>query len=213
MKIDITLDEVQNARFRNIYYDIIREYLKKGLFNEKELETVLMIYHKFVLANGPKAKYMTKRQFAEFFAIYFQIYDLRIIERIILKLTVNEAIVIYVKPQSWLNLYMICTTDSLDDLMEYVFGVYDLHDSGFLTREVITIFISSCVVEEEDDTEELTLDMVDLIIKRFDIDKDGRISYDDYCQTVRKTPDLLQFLGTCVPSNEHELIFNRKLYR
>lgn len=44
-------------------------------------------------------------------------------------------------------------------------------------------------------------DMVELLIKKFDVDRDGVISYEDYASVVRKQPLLLQFLGQCFPTH------------
>lgn len=41
--------------------------------------------------------------------------------------------------------------------------------------------------------------MLDLLFKKFDLDKDGVISYEDYSTVVRQQPLLLEFLGTCMP--------------
>lgn len=43
-------------------------------------------------------------------------------------------------------------------------------------------------------------DMVELLFKKFDVDKDGAISFDDYSTIVTKQPMLLEFLGQCFPN-------------
>lgn len=44
--------------------------------------------------------------------------------------------------------------------------------------------------------------MVELVFKKFDVDKDGFISYDDYSSVVMEQPMYLEFLGTCLPSTD-----------
>lgn len=41
--------------------------------------------------------------------------------------------------------------------------------------------------------------MLDLLFKKFDVDKDGIISFEDYSSVVRQQPLLLEFLGACMP--------------
>lgn len=41
--------------------------------------------------------------------------------------------------------------------------------------------------------------MLDLLFKKFDIDRDGVISFEDYSTVVRQQPLLLEFLGSCLP--------------
>lgn len=36
-------------------------------------------------------------------------------------------------------------------------------------------------------------------MRKFDVDRDGKISFDDYSKTVDQTPNLLEFLGQLIP--------------
>lgn len=42
--------------------------------------------------------------------------------------------------------------------------------------------------------------MVELLFRKFDVDRDGFISYEDYAAVVTKQPMLLEFLGQCFPN-------------
>lgn len=42
--------------------------------------------------------------------------------------------------------------------------------------------------------------MIEVITKKMDLDRDGRISFNDYKQTVLKEPMMLEVLGKCLPS-------------
>lgn len=41
--------------------------------------------------------------------------------------------------------------------------------------------------------------MIDLTLKKMDLDKDGRICYEDFEETVKSEPLLLEAFGTCLP--------------
>lgn len=43
--------------------------------------------------------------------------------------------------------------------------------------------------------------MLELIFKKFDLDKDTNIGFDEYVSIVRKQPQLLEFLGAIFPSD------------
>ena len=43
--------------------------------------------------------------------------------------------------------------------------------------------------------------MLDLLFRKFDIDKDGVISYDEYASVVKSQPMLMEFLGKCLPES------------
>lgn len=42
--------------------------------------------------------------------------------------------------------------------------------------------------------------MLEVIFKKFDTDRDGAISYEEYAVVVKKNPMLLEFLGQCYPN-------------
>lgn len=42
--------------------------------------------------------------------------------------------------------------------------------------------------------------MLEVITKKMDLDRDGRISFNDYKQTVLNQPMMLEALGECLPS-------------
>lgn len=42
--------------------------------------------------------------------------------------------------------------------------------------------------------------MLEVLFKKFDTDRDGTISYEEYAAVVTKEPMLLEFLGQCFPN-------------
>lgn len=50
-----------------------------------------------------------------------------------------------------------------------------------------------------EDADDSTPDFVEIIMKKMDQDRDGKISFDDYKKTVLKFPCVLEFLATCLP--------------
>ncbi|XP_075166111.1 calaxin-like [Haematobia irritans] len=198
-KLDATLDDVQNTRFSNIYHDLIKQMSKQTQFTEMEVQSILMVYHKFVLANGPKAESMTIKQFNNLFLVLFKVYDLQIIERILAIITSDTKK--EVDPVAWVKLFSVFMSNKLEQKMKFAFEIYDVGGTGALTREIVTLAVEKFFTgDDEDEINELRSDMVDLIFNKFDVDKDGIISYDDYSTVVTKQPMLLEFLGQCFPN-------------
>ena len=54
-------------------------------------------------------------------------------------------------------------------------------------------------------------DLVEMTIKKMDKDKDGRISFSDYHDTVTKEPLLLEAFGNCLPSSPAGIDFSNKI--
>lgn len=120
-KLDATLDDVQNTRFTNIYHDLIKQMSKQTQFTEMEVQSILLVYHKFVLANGPKAKSMTIKQFNNLFLVLFKVYDLQIIERILLLIT--SDLKKEVDPVAWVKLFSVFMSSKLEQRMQFTFQV------------------------------------------------------------------------------------------
>ncbi|XP_037940782.1 EF-hand calcium-binding domain-containing protein 1-like [Teleopsis dalmanni] len=198
-KLDQTLDDVQNTRFDNTYHDFLAYMVKQSVFTSMEVKCILLVYHKYVLANGPKAKNMTRKQFFHLFLVLFHIYDLQIIERILLHLTSEQ--IKDVDPIAFVKLFSVFMTDKLEHRMRFAFQIYNVQGTGYLNREVVTQAVEKFFIgDDEDEINELRSDMVELLFQKFDVDKDGVISYEDYSSVVSKQPLLVCFLGECLPS-------------
>jgi hypothetical protein len=52
----------------------------------------------------------------------------------------------------------------------------------------------------EDDPDEGVKDLVDLVLKKMDRDRDGRISLVDYREAIAIEPLLLEAFGPCLPT-------------
>lgn len=120
-KLDATLDDVQNTRFSNIYHDLVKQMSKQTQFTEREVASILLVYHKFVLANGPKAKSMTKKQFHNLFLVLFKVYDLQIIERILMLIT--SDLKKEVDPVAWVKLFSVFMSNKLEQKMKFTYQV------------------------------------------------------------------------------------------
>lgn len=53
----------------------------------------------------------------------------------------------------------------------------------------------------EEDPDEGIKDLVEITLKKMDLDHDGRLSYQDYSEAVRNEPLLLEAFGPCLPSS------------
>lgn len=54
---------------------------------------------------------------------------------------------------------------------------------------------------QDEDPEEGVRDLVELALRKLDVDKDGKISYQDFLQAVTEEPLLLEAFGQCLPAD------------
>ncbi|BFF89658.1 EF-hand calcium-binding domain-containing protein 1 [Drosophila madeirensis] len=198
--LDATIDSMENSRFVAVYGGLIRELVANSHLSQTDVNCLLMVYYKFAKANGPNAKMMTKLQFYQLFLVLFKVSNVETIDRTLFAVTKDVK---YVSPQAWVQLFSLYTTKDLSVRMRFAFDIYDTKGTGFIDREQVSLACEKFFTgEDEDEITELRADMGEFIIKKFDIDKDGLISFEDYSAVVSEQPCLLEFLGRLFPSPE-----------
>ncbi|CAD7090018.1 unnamed protein product [Hermetia illucens] len=85
----------------------------------------------------------------------------------------------------------------------FCFRVYDLNSDGFITKDEMFTLLRNCLIKQpqDEDPDEGVKDFVEIVLKKFDIDKDGKVSFQDFCQTVGEEPLLMEAFGQCLPTD------------
>ncbi|XP_044313136.1 calcium and integrin-binding protein 1-like [Drosophila rhopaloa] len=201
--LDSTIDSMENSRFSALYSGLIKELAATSKMSTLDITCLLCVYYKFVKFNGPSARQMKKSQFYQIFLVLFNVSNVQVIERTLLAITKDTK---FVSPQAWIDLFDLYTTDDLDVRMRFAFDVYDTKGTGVIDREQVGVACGHFFSEGDDEDElvELKADMTEFIMKKFDVDKDGVISFEDYSSVVSQQPILVEFLGWLFPSNEEK---------
>lgn len=204
--LDFTLDYMENARFNYIYGPIVAHL--DSPFSNTELLCLAMIYHKFALENGPRAKFITQKQLGNILEHMFYVTDREINISIVSKISYDPDCVDpkfssdrHVSLPSFIRMFAIYFSKDMEKRMKFAFGIYDEHDRGFLDREQVVKFVDKFFHgDDEDEVFELRADMVEMIFTKFDLDKDMLITIDEYSEVVQKHPLMMEFLGTIFPT-------------
>ncbi|NXO04643.1 EFCB1 protein, partial [Rhinopomastus cyanomelas] len=99
---------------------------------------------------------------------------------------------------------------TLEERIQYCFEVYDLNGDGFIAREAIFQMLKNSLLKQPpEDSEEGIKDLVDIVLKKMaisfllqDRDRDGKISFTDFDQSVRDENLLLEAFGQCLPDRK-----------
>lgn len=119
-RIDTTMDDMANTKFLTLYSSLIKQFSASTEFTHTEVVCLLIIYYKFVQINGPTAKQMKKKQMYNLFLVLFRIYDMTLIERILLNITAD---VIYIGPEAWMKLFSVFLSKNLETRMQFAYKV------------------------------------------------------------------------------------------
>lgn len=119
-RIDSTMDDMANNKFLTTYSSLIKQFTQTTEFTHTEVVCLLIVYYKFVRMNGRSAKQMLKKQMYSLFLVMFRIFDIQIIERILLNISVDAT---YISPEAWMKLFSIFTTTDLNERIQFAYKV------------------------------------------------------------------------------------------
>jgi len=96
---------------------------------------------------------------------------------------------------------------SLDDQISYCYEVYDINGDHSIGRDELSHCLKGSLYpipqlskEENDDLEsEGHRELVELAMRKFDLDRDGQIKEEEFRTAVHNDPLLLQAIGECLP--------------
>ncbi|XP_029044750.2 EF-hand calcium-binding domain-containing protein 1-like [Osmia bicornis bicornis] len=114
----------------------------------------------------------------------------------------NEGII---RLEPWIMGLDLYLRGSLREKIEFCFKVYDLNNDGFITKDEIFQLFKNCLMKQpgEEDPDEAVRDLSEMALKKLDVDRDGKISFQDYKVAVTEEPLLLEAFGQCLMTDEN----------
>jgi hypothetical protein len=92
----------------------------------------------------------------------------------------------------------------LDEQIEFCYCVYDINGDGALEREELMMFLHGCLIQGEVldglAVQEGIKELVDITMKKLDVNADGEITFCDFKDACYKDPLLMQSCGLFLPA-------------
>ena len=82
------------------------------------------------------------------------------------------------------------------------FRVYDLNGDRYISKEEMFQMLKNCLVKGAEEDEDGVKDLVDLVLKKLDEDRDGRVSEADWNGAIAKETLLMEAFGQCLPTTK-----------
>lgn len=92
---------------------------------------------------------------------------------------------------------------TLEECIAFCYFIYDINGDRLLGRDELFFCLKNCLLQTagiEEDIEESIKDLVEVAMKKLDVDKNGKISFSDFEAAVKNDPLLLEACGPCLPS-------------
>ncbi|XP_059484251.1 calaxin-like [Neocloeon triangulifer] len=200
---------------------LIESLKKRTHFNKREIEALLKL-HRSLAANaqkrqmprGPKPANMgsgseggravlDRECFRELLHNSLDLTEEKLMERIFHAFDKRSEGVI--DGERWVLGMSVLLKGSLAEKQSYCFNVYDLNGDGFISKEEILHLLSGCLATPatgDEDPEEGVRDLTDVALRKMDVDRDGKLSFNDYVEANKQEPLLLEAFGPCLPSEQ-----------
>ncbi|XP_074027090.1 calaxin-like [Leptinotarsa decemlineata] len=191
-----TLDE---TRFLKRYDKFTKKMANETHFNEEEIQSLVLIHYRFLTDEQKSRKTMTNEQILSVLIDTFDMTNEKMANNVAMALDWKTGGQKITKAR-WLRMLSLFLRGSLREKIKFCFSVYDTRRTGFLSRELLFGYLNKAFFNTDGKPdEESTRDMVDILMKKMDHDRDGKISFKDYKTSVLRQPCLLEFLGQCLP--------------
>lgn len=199
---DRTCDTTEEWSFLNTHKDLLKNTGKMWHFDQDEVHEIAMIYYKLLKESESGMKdELPSKNFSNFLHKAFGFADDSLIERIFVAL---DGITTHVSLKTYLSTMSLYLRGTMQEKVRYCFKVYDLGGKMEIKRDQMVNLLRRFVYKhQEEDIEESVKDLVDIIIKKIDLDKDGVVSFADYSSSVRKEPMFLECFGQVLPDRKH----------
>lgn len=201
-RYDRTCDSTEEWIFLNYHKNTLKHPAAMWRFDRDELHEIAMIYYKLLRDAGSNLKQnLPRSSFSNVLHKAFGMADDSLIGRICIAL---DFIPEGVSLRNWISAMSLFLRGSLSDQIDYCFKVYDIAGRNEIRRDDMVHLMRKFVYKQQDEeVDEAIKDLVDIIIKKMDVDKDGIISFDDYSKTVQQEWMLLECFGQCLPDRRH----------
>ncbi|CAG9807401.1 unnamed protein product [Chironomus riparius] len=204
-KFDRTCDSVEEWSFLNYHKDTLKKPEPKWHFDKDELNAIAMIYFKLQRDAGCEIKQeLPSKSFDTVLHKAFGMADNALIQRMFGALQITSSTSL----KKWIGAMSLFLRGTLDEQIEYCFKIYDLTGKRVIRREQMIHLMRKFVYKhQEEDVEEAVKDLVDIVIKKLDADRDGIVSYENFKLSIHKRPMLLECFGQCLPDKMHVYAF------
>lgn len=194
--------------------------MKSCHFSKQEVERLLQLFKEFTKVVNNEIKRgksgIDRSRFRDILHQHFDMTDDILMDKVFRTFdSDNDS---YVSEEEWILGMSIFLKGTLEEQARFCFGVYSMRgEDGYISREEMYLLLKNCLVQhqQEEDAEEMQKDLVELALKKMDVDHDGRISIEDYTKAVVQDRLLMEALGPCLPNSKRrdgflELIADEK---
>jgi Ca2+-binding EF-hand superfamily protein len=185
---------------------LAEELVKKTHFNRFEIESLLTLFKQ-----QTKTK-LDRPKFRDVLHNQFDMTDDLIMDRVFKAFDKDSDS--FVNMDEWVRGLSVFLRGTIDEHLKFCFEVYDFNGDGYISREEMFTCLKKSMVKQttEEDPDEGIKDLVELALKKMDIDADHRVSFKDFQEAIKQESLLLQAFGQCLPDDKMKVNFEKRAF-
>ncbi|XP_014211524.1 EF-hand calcium-binding domain-containing protein 1-like [Copidosoma floridanum] len=201
--MDLLNDSTEEVVYRSKNSNLFKNIAKQTCFNEREVKALSLIHRKIEKVRGP----LNRSVFRDIFHGGLDFTENKrhlLIDRIFSQFDQRNTL-LRIPTDDWVSGWSTVLRDPTAQKAKFAYKVYDLMKSNKLSKEQIFPMMRGCLIklQPEEDPDDVEKDMIELLVKAVDIDRDGDISPSEFSETVMKKNLLfLECMGPVLPSRE-----------
>ncbi|RKO99990.1 hypothetical protein CXG81DRAFT_30068 [Caulochytrium protostelioides] len=179
----------------------VEDLLKATNFTRAELETVSKAFADLDPVNDK----VDRAHFRDLLADTFNIDSSLIMDRIFRCFDLDADN--YISHDEFVRGMAVFLKGTPEERQRFCFRVYDLNGDKYIVREEMYQMLKNCLVKGTDEDEDGVKELVDLVLKKLDEDKDGKVNETDWATAIAKENLLQEAFGPCLPSKKAALAY------
>ncbi|XP_070168056.1 calaxin [Polyergus mexicanus] len=211
MPVELPIDTLNKSSleivFRRRNNALFKKLARKTHFNLREVEALAVIHRKITQTLGP----MTRSVFRDVLHCGLDFTEnIRhlYIDRIFAMFDKKNVLQIHL--EQWIEGLSIILRGNLNERIHFAFNIYDFWHTNKLKKEQIFPSMRGCLIklQTDEDADDGVKDLIDSLMKKVDIDRDGVISEEEFHRAIKeRNPLLLECMGPVFPSREARRTF------
>ncbi|XP_044534724.1 EF-hand calcium-binding domain-containing protein 1-like [Gracilinanus agilis] len=209
---------------RQMIYSLDLRELKKAVtvlskaathFNKKELECLVKLFYSF-MEKGQKRSLQEGLDRSEFRNVLHGVFGMTD------DLLMNRVFGAFDKDSDnrisateWVEGLSVFLRGTFEEKLKYCYHVYYVNGDGYISQDEMFDMLKNSLLKHpvEEDPIEGIKELVEITLKKMDYDNDGKLSFEDFEQAVKKDRLLLEVFGPCLPETEKCLEFETLAFK
>ncbi|ORX47920.1 EF-hand [Piromyces finnis] len=168
----------------------------KNCFSRNEIEYLDKNFYQLAGSNEK----IDRTRFRDLLTDDFEIDDSLLMDRVFRCLDLDSDN--YINHDEFMRGMSILLKGSIDEKMKFCFRVYDLNGDNYISKEEMYQMLKNTLIRVVEEDEDGVKELVEIILKKMDIDHDGRVSELDWYTTIEKDNLLLEAFGKCLANEK-----------